>query len=51
MTWMHWVLFSIMSVFALGLALDKKSGSLRGRLGAFVVFVVLILLLVLGQPK
>ena len=51
MTWMHWVLFSIMSALALGLALDKKSGSLRGRFGAFVVMVVFILLLVLGQPK
>lgn len=51
MTWMHWVLFGILSAFALGMALDRKAGTVRGRLAAFVIFVVFILLLVLGQPK
>ncbi len=50
MTWMHWVLFSIMSVFALGLAADGN-GKTSTRLVSFVLLVGMILLLILGQPK
>jgi len=51
MTWMHWTLFTVLAVLALGMALDRKAGTVRGRLAAFSIFVGFIVLLVLGQPK
>jgi hypothetical protein len=48
MTWMHWVLFVVLSLFALGLAFDKSQKT-NTRFVSFVIFVGMILLLVLGQ--
>lgn len=50
MTWVHWVLFAVLSVLALGVSLDN-GGSAKARLSAFVALVGMILLLILGQPK
>lgn len=50
MTWAHWAVFTFLSVLALGMAVDRKTKT-GTRLAGFVVVVLMILLLILGQPK
>lgn len=50
MTWMHWILFSFLSLIALSVAFDHKAKP-GTKFAAFCVAVALVLLLVLGQPK
>jgi hypothetical protein len=50
MTWMHWLLFAVLSVLALGVAFDRRSTTAT-RLSTFALLIGLVLLLVLGQPK
>lgn len=49
MTWMHWLLFGVLSALALGVSIDRNSKTAT-KLSTFVLLVVLVLLLVLGQP-
>src|SRR3546814_3834024 len=50
MTWMHWILFGLLSLFAISVATAPNTKT-KTRLAAFVFVVGLVLLLVLGQPK
>lgn len=50
MTWTHWVLFVILSLLAVAMTTDKNAKT-STRLTGFVLFVGMVLLLVLGQPK
>lgn len=50
MTWMHWILFSLLSLLAVGVAFDRATKP-RTRFATFVILVGLVLLLILGQPK
>ena len=50
MTWMHWVLFGLLALFAVAVAFEKKTAA-RTRLVTFSMLVGMIVMLILGQPK
>lgn len=50
MTWIHWILFTLLCLLTIGVALDRAA-KVGMRLFTFVLFVGMILLLILGQPK